>query len=89
MEDRPEIIKKRSIVINSPDENIKNGSDFQRRALSGLFMMGAFLLIIGMGPIPIVLLIFAIQLLVFKEVISVAHMKSMERRLPWFRTTTW
>ena len=43
-------------------------------------MILAFILIISMGPIPIVILIFAIQLLVFREVISVAHQKSVERR---------
>lgn len=86
MEDRPANIKKRSILLKSGDIV---ASDFKRRALSGIFMLIAFIIIIGMGPVPIILLIFTIQLLVFKEVISVAHLKSVERRIPWFRTTTW
>ena len=89
MEERPEIIMKRLVVLQNRDAADNNVVDFWRRCTSGLLMILAFILIISMGPIPIVILIFAIQLLVFREVISVAHQKSVERRIPWFRTTTW
>lgn len=88
MQTRPENIRKRSVPFNEYQSFVSTES-FKTRLISGCGMISIFLGIVAAGPIPIALLIFAIQIIVFKEVISVAHIKSVERRIPWFRTTTW
>lgn len=52
-------------------------------------MIAAFSGLIAMGPFAMMLLIVAVQVAVFREVISIAHLKSKERHLKWFRTIAW
>jgi len=59
------------------------------RSIYGTGMIFGLYLALLSGPIAIILLIAAIQTLVFKEVISIAHFRSQEKKLPWFRSITW
>lgn len=59
------------------------------RTVYGLIMIFGLYLILISGPIAIVSLIAVIQTLVFKEVISIAHSRSLEKKLPWFRSISW
>lgn len=52
-------------------------------------MIGLFTGIILMGHFAVVLLTILLQIAVFKEVIGIAHVKSKERHLKWFRTIAW
>ena len=52
-------------------------------------MIGAFFLIIASGHLYVILMVTAIHTFVFKEVISIAHVPSKEKKLPWFRLTNW
>lgn len=52
-------------------------------------MMAAFAGIIMTGHLAVILLIVLVQIAVFKEVISIAHLQSKERHLKWFRTIAW
>ena len=52
-------------------------------------MIGAFTGLIAMGPFTVMLLIVAVQVAVFREVIAIAHLQSKERHLKWFRTIAW
>ena len=52
-------------------------------------MMSIFTIIILMGHLVVVLLTLLTQIVVFKEVISIAHLQSKERHLKWFRTIAW
>ncbi|KAJ1972305.1 phosphatidate cytidylyltransferase [Dimargaris verticillata] len=52
-------------------------------------MIGGFFAIIASGPIAVILMVLGIQILVFKEVISLASMPNRERKLPWARALNW
>ena len=52
-------------------------------------MMAVFTGLIALGPFPVMLLIVAVQIAVFREVIAIAHLQSKERHLKWFRTIAW
>ncbi|KAI8049666.1 phosphatidate cytidylyltransferase [Syncephalis plumigaleata] len=52
-------------------------------------MIGAFFLIMAAGHFWVVSMVIAIQTMVYKEVIFIAHVPSKERKLPWFRSLNW
>lgn len=52
-------------------------------------MMSLFIGIILMGHLVVILLTLLVQIVVFKEVIAIAHLQSKERHLKWFRTIAW
>ncbi|KAJ3375508.1 hypothetical protein GGF31_004627 [Allomyces arbusculus] len=54
-----------------------------------LIMVALFFVILLAGHVWVVLLVVAIQLAVFKEVIQIAHVPSKEKKLPWFRLVNW
>ena len=59
------------------------------RLVSGILMMLMLTMIRPLGPLFLIIAIACIQLMVFKEVVSIAYSKSKEKKLPWFRTTMW
>jgi CDP-diglyceride synthetase len=52
-------------------------------------MIGLFTFIMLMGHMTVILLTIFTQVVVFKEVIGIAHLQSKERHLKWFRTIAW
>jgi phosphatidate cytidylyltransferase len=59
------------------------------RTIWTLIMVSLFVLILLAGHVWVVLLVVALQLAVFKEVIQIAHVPSKEKKLPWFRLINW
>ncbi len=68
---------------------ISRWTTLKTRSLFGALMICGLYVILLIGPLAIITLIAAVQTLVFKEVISIAHSRSVEKKLPWFRTITW
>lgn len=64
-------------------------STMRTRSIFGVFMICATALILLSGPLTVILSVALMQTLVFKEVISIAHLKSKEKKLPWFRSINW
>jgi phosphatidate cytidylyltransferase len=64
-------------------------STLKTRSLYGMIMLVGLYFVLVSGPLAIIGLIAIVQTLVFKEVISIAHFRSQEKKLPWFRTITW
>jgi phosphatidate cytidylyltransferase len=52
-------------------------------------MIFGFFAILALGHLWVILLVFVIQTLVYKEVIAIAHVPSKEKKLPWFKTLNW
>ena len=86
MNSSKEFIRKRDFSLVKETMNLPN---YLTRLISGILMILFFIFLILSGPIPLIILIFSIQILVFKEVISVGHRRFIERKIPWFRTNTW
>lgn len=76
-------------VIASPFQTRINMKKLFRRLVSGILMMLLLTLFVLLGPLFLIIAIACIQLMVFKEVVSIAYSKSKEKKLPWFRTTMW
>ncbi|RKP10374.1 phosphatidate cytidylyltransferase, partial [Thamnocephalis sphaerospora] len=67
----------------------KKWRNFSVRTLWTLIMIGSFFLIMAAGHFWVVLMVIGIQTTVYKEVISIAHVPTKERKLPWFRSINW
>ncbi|OMJ28315.1 putative phosphatidate cytidylyltransferase [Smittium culicis] len=52
-------------------------------------MIFGFISIIAAGTLPTLLLVFCLQLLIFKELISISTVANKERHLPWMRALNW
>lgn len=89
------LILKRAPYFGSHSEENKSDADssqwksLKTRSIFGAIMILALYFVLMAGPFAIVAGIVLIQTLVFKEVISIAHLRSKEKQLPWFRTITW
>lgn len=59
-----------------------------RITMSWLMLFG-FIFVGYMGPIAIVLLVLAIQIKCFHEIITIGYMVYRNYELPWFRTISW
>lgn len=73
------------IVIQSP--NI--WKNFVKRATWSVVMIASFLGLLLAGHKYVILLVCIIQTMIFKEIISIAHIASKQKNLPWFRTLSW
>lgn len=63
--------------------------NFLTRAVWTVIMVSSFVGIILAGHLYVILLVLLIQATTFKEVISIAHIPSKEKKLPWFRSLNW
>jgi phosphatidate cytidylyltransferase len=59
------------------------------RGILASFMISSFSFIIYLGPLAITLLVLAIQIKCFHEIITIGHVVYRSNNLPWFRTISW
>ncbi len=59
------------------------------RGVFSFVMVGAFCVIIAMGPIALSVLVLAIFLKCFQEIISIGYNKYKEHHLPLYRVLNW
>ncbi|XP_029455238.1 phosphatidate cytidylyltransferase 1 [Rhinatrema bivittatum] len=59
------------------------------RGILSLTMISLFFLIIYMGPFMLILLVSAIQVKCFHEIITIGYRVYRSYELPWFRTLSW
>ncbi|KAG8454378.1 hypothetical protein GDO86_000848 [Hymenochirus boettgeri] len=59
------------------------------RGILSITMTSLFFLLIYMGPAMLILLVSAIQVKCFHEIISIGHKIYRSYELPWFRTLSW
>ncbi|ORX81872.1 phosphatidate cytidylyltransferase [Anaeromyces robustus] len=59
------------------------------RTLWTFVMIFGFFAVIFSGHFSIIMLVLILQVLIFKEIIAIAHYPSQEKKLPWFRIINW
>ena len=59
------------------------------RSFVGIQMLVGFCFIVYLGPLAITLLILAIQVKCFHEIITIGYVVYKSHHLPWFRTISW
>lgn len=76
-----------TLLINEPAPNkLKNAII---RSFWAVIMLSVFYQIIIAGPIPVIFLVYAIQSLVYREVMEIGIGPTKIRGLPWFRALHW
>ncbi|KAF5118137.1 hypothetical protein DV495_001334 [Geotrichum candidum] len=81
-----DLTEQSAVAVNEKEKKKQN---FIIRTIWTLVMIGGFFLIIAAGHIYIIGLVVLIQILAFKEVITLAAKPSIEKKLPWGRTLNW
>ena len=71
------------------EQKTRNWDNWWTRTYLSLIMTSAFIAIVLSGPLYIIILVSILQLIVFKEVIGIAHVPSKMKKLPWFRFLNW
>lgn len=59
------------------------------RCIYSCLMISSFAVFISLGPIALVLMILAIQIKCFHEIITIGYVVYRSHELPWFRTLSW
>ncbi len=59
------------------------------RGIFGMIMIFGFSFVVYLGPFAITILILAIQVKCFHEIITIGYVVYKSHHLPWFRTITW
>eukprot|EP01132_Coremiostelium_polycephalum_P007832 gene7832-9646_t len=59
------------------------------RSIMGAMMIGFFIIILSTDHFIVSLFVIALQLLVFKEMISLRYIEAKEKKIPRFRTLAW
>ena len=81
--------KVRSLSTASLALNASRWRNFWVRFVAGWIMIALFVGIMSLGHFSVLVLVFFLQITVFREVIAIAHLQSKERHLKWFRTISW
>jgi len=79
--------EKNVLLAAQPKE--KKWNNWWTRFFWTIVMVLAFFMIIFSGHLSIIALVLVIQILIFKEIIHIAHYPSQEKKLPWFRVVNW
>ncbi|BFZ61480.1 phosphatidate cytidylyltransferase [Saitoella coloradoensis] len=80
--------EEKTVLLKNAD-SAKKKSDFLTRTLWTFIMIALFFTVLGAGHLWIIGLVVLVQVMVFKEVISIASVPSEEKKLPFFRTLNW
>ncbi|XP_053559373.1 phosphatidate cytidylyltransferase 1 [Bombina bombina] len=82
-DETPEILEK---ALSGMSSRWKN---WWIRGILSLTMISLFFLLIYMGPVMLILLVSAIQVKCYHEIITIGHRVYRSYELPWFRTLSW
>ncbi|KAJ2009947.1 phosphatidate cytidylyltransferase [Coemansia thaxteri] len=67
------------------EESKKRWKNWRQRTTFTFVMIGGFFTVIALGPLSIMLMILCLQVLIYREVISLSSVAKKERDLPWSR----
>ncbi|KAJ2286491.1 phosphatidate cytidylyltransferase, partial [Coemansia sp. RSA 2706] len=67
------------------EDNKKRWKNWRQRTTFTFVMIGGFFTVIALGPLSIMLMVLCLQVLIYREVISLSSVPKKERDLPWAR----
>ncbi|KAJ2783465.1 phosphatidate cytidylyltransferase [Coemansia javaensis] len=67
------------------EESTKKWRNWWQRTVFTFVMIGGFFTVIALGPLSIMLMVLCLQVLIYREVISLSSVPKKERDLPWSR----
>ncbi|ORX47919.1 hypothetical protein BCR36DRAFT_86423 [Piromyces finnis] len=83
----PKKEEKNVLLAEQPKE--KKWTNWWTRFIWTIVMILGFFFVIFSGHLSIIILVLILQILIFKEIIHIAHYPSQEKKLPWFRVINW
>jgi len=86
---QPKQKEEKKPVLLAEQPKSQKWTNWWTRTIWTLIMVFAFFLVIFSGHLSIIGLVLIIQILIFKEIIAIAHYPSQEKKLPWFRLINW
>ncbi|ORX44618.1 phosphatidate cytidylyltransferase [Hesseltinella vesiculosa] len=82
--------EKSSAVVPTIDAGQnKKWQTFWLRTVTTFMMIGGFFAVLASGHVWVVLMVMAMQTMIYKEVIHIAEPTAKERQLLWFKTMSW
>ncbi|CAO3664050.1 unnamed protein product [Umbelopsis vinacea] len=87
-------------LVSKPEETIKNillaaepsqkkWKNWWLRTITTLIMIGSFFFILASGHVWVIVMVEAIQTLVYREIIQIAQVPAKARNVKWFKTMSW
>ncbi|KAJ2628588.1 phosphatidate cytidylyltransferase, partial [Coemansia sp. RSA 1287] len=67
------------------DDSKKRWKNWRQRTIFTFLMIGGFFTFIALGPLSIMLMVLCLQVMIYREVISLSSVPKKERDLPWSR----
>ncbi|KAJ2633391.1 phosphatidate cytidylyltransferase [Coemansia sp. RSA 1290] len=67
------------------EDSKKKWKNWRQRTIFTFVMIGGFFTVIALGPLSIMLMVLCLQVLIYREVISLSSVPKKERDLPWAR----
>ncbi|KAJ2723890.1 phosphatidate cytidylyltransferase [Coemansia sp. Benny D115] len=67
------------------EDSKKKWRNWRQRTTFTFVMIGGFVTVIALGPLSIMLMVLCLQVLIYREVISLSSVPKKERDLPWSR----
>ncbi|KAG0163251.1 hypothetical protein DFQ28_011660 [Apophysomyces sp. BC1034] len=80
---------KEETVLLAAEPAKKKWQNWWLRTITTFMMIGTFFAILASGHIWVILMVVAIQTIVYNEVIHIAEVPAKERSLKWFKTMSW
>jgi len=86
---QPQQKQEQKTVLLAEQPKNQKWKNWWTRTIWTFVMIFAFFFVIFSGHLSIIILVLILQILIFKEIISIAHYPSQEKKLPWFRVINW
>eukprot|EP00877_Chromochloris_zofingiensis_P000088 jgi/Chrzof1/1007/Cz01g36180.t1 len=87
--DREDTDREDGAVLSVHEDQHKRLRSFKTRSISTVAMITGFLVIIYAGHVPLLCLVFTLQILMTKELFQLARVAQKDHRLPGFRAQQW
>jgi len=81
--------KDEKTVLLAEQPKSQKWTNWWTRTLWTFVMIFGFFFVIFSGHLSIIILVLILQVVIFKEIIAIAHYPIQERKLPWFRVINW
>ncbi|KAJ9086012.1 phosphatidate cytidylyltransferase [Entomophthora muscae] len=84
---RPECESKTQLLVDQDSK--KRWANWHTRAISTIVLVSVFGGVLASGPLFIILLVMALQAVIYYEVVNLVSLPNRQRRLPWLRSINW
>ncbi|KAL0090113.1 cytidylyltransferase family-domain-containing protein [Phycomyces blakesleeanus] len=88
-EEKQLLVKKDQTILLAAQPAKKKWQNWWLRTITTFIMIGTFFAILASGHIWVIVMVVAIQIMVYNEVIHIAEGPAKERSLRWFKTMSW